>query len=104
MTVTSLGRKIFPLLLVAALTAPWGASAEPRRETRPRAAAASPAPFELLSRLWSALTSVWAEEGCHIDPNGRCASNQGSGLTAPADTGCHIDPNGCAASRMRPVD
>src|ERR1044071_1267522 len=99
MSPTSLRRKIFPLLLACALAAPWTAAAEPRREVRPHTQEAAPAPVAFLGRLWSALTSLWAEEGCNIDPNGRCVPNQGSGLTTPADTVCNIDPDGCAALR-----
>ncbi len=29
----------------------------------------------LLNRFWSALTAIWAEAGCGIDPNGSCGGN-----------------------------
>jgi hypothetical protein len=99
MPVSSPRRKIFPLLLVAALAAPWVASAEPQREERPRASVAAPTPFALLGRLWSALTSVWGETGCRLDPDGRCAPDQGSGLTASTEDGCRPGPKGCGATR-----
>src|SRR5262245_46231178 len=59
-----------------------------------------------LAALWSIVT---AEEGCRMDPNGRCApaplqTDEGcrmdpDGLCAPAqqldtDAGCGMDPNG----------
>lgn len=47
----------------------------------------------LLDQVWSLLTSVWnpstADEGCGMDPDGRCRP-------APQiDEGCGMDPNGC---------
>lgn len=63
----------------------------------------NPAPLRaasLLDRLWSALTGVWAEAGCIIDPNGGC----GASPAAPGtDEGCIIDPHGgCAAVLIEP--
>jgi hypothetical protein len=46
-------------------------------------------PASFLGRAWSFLTALWAKEGCHIDPNGRCRI-----VTPQSDTGCNIDPNG----------
>jgi hypothetical protein len=100
MPLPSLCRKISPLLLVALVAVPAASSAVPRREARPRTAAAAPPPFALLERLWNSLTSLWAEEGCRIDPDGRCVPNQGSGLTVPTNTGCQSDPDGCSAVQV----
>ncbi|MBW8875930.1 MAG: hypothetical protein JF614_13270 [Acidobacteria bacterium] len=57
---------------------------------------AQPAPASLLSRAWSLLTILWGEEGCHIDPNGRCVTAPAPTHAVPAltDTGCNVDPNG----------
>lgn len=63
----SFSRKVLLLLLLALLAAPL-ASADPFRP----ATAVSAAPPDLLGRLWSLLTAVWSETGCHIDPDGRC--------------------------------
>jgi hypothetical protein len=42
-----------------------------------------------LSQVWTLLTTIWDEEGCGMDPNGRC-------IPAPQpDAGCGMDPNGC---------
>ena len=38
--------------------------------------------------LWRFLGSLWGEEGCHLDPNGRCLP------AAQVDAGCHLDPDG----------
>jgi hypothetical protein len=75
-------RFVFVLVLALLLTAPpsWAGSPGSRH--------AAP---DVLTRLWSLLTGVWADAGCIIDPNG-CSSQQ-----APAiDAGCAIDPHGCS--------
>ena len=81
---SSLRRKIAVLLLAAFLLTPWMAAAEPRPGEHQRAAGAT---WGLLARLWSALTAAWVDEGCTIDPFGRCGSDS-------LDGGCTIDPNG----------
>jgi hypothetical protein len=62
----------------------------------------------LFDRFWRFVTSIWSEEGCSIDPSGRCkeasatrpegCSIDPDGVCAPApilrDEGCGIDPNG----------
>jgi hypothetical protein len=82
------------LLLATLLTASWAAAAGPQVKTRAQAPAA--APLSLLSRAWSLLASLWAEEGCNLDPNGRYLT--GPVQVAPprvdSDTGCHLDPDG----------
>jgi hypothetical protein len=87
------------LVLGLALSLPGPATASPHREPARREAARRP-PLDLSGRLWSFLTSFWAEEGCDIDPNGRCAATRStSGVTGQTDTGCDIDPNGrCTAA------
>lgn len=52
----------------------------------------SAAPPALLDQARSFLTPVWSEEGCMIDPSGKCAPR--------TDEGCHIDPSGgCLSER-----
>lgn len=78
------GRRIAVAFLLAVfLVAPW-AAAEPRDDR----GAASP---HLFAQLWSWLSALWSDEGCMLDPNGRCG-----GAPAPTDldAGCIIDPNG----------
>jgi hypothetical protein len=101
----SLGRRIAVLFLLAVfLGAPW-AAAEPRVDR----AAASP---QLLVQLWSWLNALWGEEGCMLDPSGRCGKTSApshldigcgidtdgrcGGAPAPShlDVGCMLDPNG----------
>lgn len=103
-----LRRTTFVLLLSSLLTAPLASAAV--RQAQPKAATS--APSELLSRAWSLLTSLWGEEGCNVDPDGRyvtkpvqlapphldtgCTGDpDGRCVNTPhLDTGCHIDPNG----------
>ncbi|HZF10034.1 MAG TPA: hypothetical protein VFE33_14690 [Thermoanaerobaculia bacterium] len=88
MACPALRRSTLLLLLCAALATPWAATAAPRN-LRP-APTAAPAP---LSRFWSFLQSLWGEEGCRMDPDGRCKT----AATQPApntDTGCRMDPDG----------
>ena len=80
----SFGRRIAVLfLLVILLVSPW-AAAEPR-DSREEA---SP---HLLAQLWSWLSGLWGDEGCMIDPSGRCG---GAPVPAQVDEGCMIDPDG----------
>jgi hypothetical protein len=78
-------RKVVVLVLFAILALPWVSAAGPRQEdVRPAA--------NFFEQAWSFLTSLWSEEGCHIDPNGDCAPE-----IRPMDDndeGCRIDPNG----------
>ncbi|HEX7185885.1 MAG TPA: hypothetical protein VF756_28935 [Thermoanaerobaculia bacterium] len=72
-------RRLAVLVLSLALVAPGGASAAVTGPEPSREPAAS---------FWGWLTALWAENGCHLDPDG-CAGAQG-------DNGCRADPNGCA--------
>jgi hypothetical protein len=90
MTTPSLRRNALLLLCAAVLAAPWPAAASPRK---PRVApAASPSSFDFVSRSWAFLQSFWSEEGCRLDPDGRCLT--GPAPRAHTDTGCRLDPNG----------
>ncbi|HVG06906.1 MAG TPA: hypothetical protein VNM67_04315 [Thermoanaerobaculia bacterium] len=89
MRTTSFHLKVVLLLLLLVLAAPWASAAGPGQDGA-RPASAADSPLVLLGRFWDFLRSAWSEEGCHIDPDGRC-------VPAPrpqADTGCHIDPSG----------
>jgi hypothetical protein len=97
-------RRLAPLALTLSLAATAMAAQQPAAgpgHSAPQAATSS-----LLS-LWSGwLTRLWAEEGCVIDPNGRCAkaprthagcilAPNGRCATGPrTDAGCIIDPDG----------
>jgi hypothetical protein len=45
----------------------------------------------VLASLWSWLVQLWSENGCGLDPWGRCT-------TASTDNGCAIDPGGRCTS------
>jgi hypothetical protein len=77
-----------PFLLRAAPAAP--------RKSHPRQAiqAIAPAPLDLLGRSWSFLKGLWSEEGCRIDPDGRCLTGAPQAPQPRTDTGCMIDPSG----------
>jgi hypothetical protein len=46
----------------------------------------------LFDQAWEFLTRIWADNGCGLDPDGRCIPAPKA--TAEADNGCGIDPNG----------
>jgi hypothetical protein len=103
MSSRSLRRRALPLLLCAGLLTSWASAATAQK---PRAAqAAAPAASSLLDRAWRLLQSLWGEEGCRIDPDGRCATGA---TPAPrpgsaTDTGCRIDPDGHCATGTTPA-
>jgi hypothetical protein len=99
MASSSFGSKIVLLLLLCVLTLPWMLNAEPRGRAGQQPPVVSSG---LLGQLWSTLLTIWGEEGCRIDPFGRCA-DQGT-PEEPADRvdeGCMIDPygGGCRDNR-----
>ena len=75
------------LILALTLSGVWAAS-PPAQSKRP-AKVAEVAPASLLSRAWSLLTALWGEEGCNVDPNGRCVPAPAPTHAVPtlADTG-----------------
>lgn len=98
MASSSLRHKIAVLLLGAVLAAPWVSAAAPQAQPAPRTAGGFGA---VLGRLWSTLTSLWGDEGCSLDPYGRCAGAGGSAASSGAtlDNGCSPDPYGrCTGS------
>jgi hypothetical protein len=77
-------RKIVLVLVLSLLIAPWASAAGTKTEISES--------FEsglqgLLIEAWSFVSDLWGDEGCHIDPDGRCNR-------AEVDEGCHIDPSG----------
>lgn len=92
MTLSSFRRKIVVLLVAGALVAPWALAEEPRHP------GPDLTPINFLSRLWSAaLTALWGENGCSIDPDGRCIPGPGDGASGSGttgDNGCSVDPSG----------
>lgn len=48
--------------------------------------------IETLRDWWAVLIAIWGEEGCRIDPYGRCAA-----AAEPSEAGCRLDPYGRCA-------
>lgn len=100
MSRSSFRRRIPAVVLGLTLAAHWAMASE----TQSRPTGSSPArPAEisaqaslnLFSKIWSLLTSMWNKNGCRVDPNGICVSQQGNtDITVGADNGCSGDPNG----------
>ncbi|HXU32348.1 MAG TPA: hypothetical protein VN851_17415 [Thermoanaerobaculia bacterium] len=44
-----------------------------------------------LTRLHGALSALWAQNGCGLDPNGLCGN---VAAPVPRDNGCGLDPSG----------
>jgi len=88
----ALSRSLAVFLLGAALLAPAVSAAPPRSHPAPlRSGFLEEGPLDLLARLWASFSSLWGENGCSIDPNGRCAS---APVRPSGDAGCSLDPSG----------
>src|SRR6266849_7062028 len=83
------------LLTLSLLAVPALAAGPAAHRARPAEAAEQLFQASFLGRAWNLLAALWAKEGCHIDPNGRCAPGPTvvPPVTAQGDTGCNIDPN-----------
>ncbi len=93
MTRSSLSRILVTALLVLATAVPSVLAGEPG--SYPNRGAAGFSLVDLLGRAWGGLVSLWMENGCGLDPDGRCAAGQsGMGLVPAQDNGCGIDPSG----------
>jgi hypothetical protein len=92
MPLPTLRRKITALAIAAALTVPWASAAAP--SARQQAAG-----LGLLQQIWSALTDfldigATPDDGCRMDPDGRCAATAAGTASMTLDDGCRMDPNG----------
>jgi len=81
----------FLLLVLFVLPAALQA-AEPRRDAAPVRNSAAQSSWVVLVQVWSFLTGVPLDNGCWIDPSGRCLAGQNA--VATVDNGCRADPNG----------
>jgi len=99
MTRSAFSRILLTTLLVLATAVPSVLAGEPG--SYPNRGAAGVSLVDLLGRAWGGLVSLWIENGCIIDPDGRCAAGQSEmGLDPAQDNGCGIDPSGgCAAGQ-----
>jgi hypothetical protein len=97
---SSLIRKIAALLLLGALlSAPWATAAGPRVPAEPRASGSGLG--DLFFQAWSAFAALWGDEGCTLDPNGRCRGAAAVPVrpTGSLDNGCTLDPDGGCLGR-----
>lgn len=79
------------LVLILLLATPVVQAAEPGARKSPASGVAT-----LFAQAWDLLTRVWADNGCGLDPDGRCIPEQKA--TTEADNGCRIDPDGRCAN------
>lgn len=97
------------LVLSLILGASAGRAAESRARVAQREEPGTAQSFNLVQQVRAYLVALWGDEGCRIDPWGRCVADQSAeappatGATssvqaADADEGCIIDPWGCAAT------
>lgn len=84
------------LLLALVLLWPWPMAAEAAGEAS-TAWSLPLDPWAFAARLWAFLVSSATEEGCSVDPNGRCAGGVEGGETESLDNGCSVDPDGRCA-------
>lgn len=98
MSGTKFRRKAVLLLFAALLAISAAAFAEPSRATPARGE--TRATLDLAGRFWHWLTGLWAEEGCILDPDGRCTPGprDGASSTNHGNAGCILDPNGICGS------
>ena len=91
MSRSRLSRKISALCLALVLCASWSLAAAARQGSMPMRAGSPAASWSALTHFWRSLTSLWAEAGCSLDPDGRCFTGSSQLNT---DNGCSADPNG----------
>lgn len=48
---------------------------------------------DLFARGWAFLLALWAEEGCSLDPHGRCGISNAP-VPILSEAGCEVDPHG----------
>jgi hypothetical protein len=91
-----LSKAVLLLGLILLLVVPAAQAAEPRTSANPLGVTLGLVAWDVAAQAWDLLTSVWANNGCLIDPSGLCLPNQE--VTVEADNGCRIDPDGRCAS------
>lgn len=93
-------RRFVVLAVVLTVPTPCALAAETR--VRPGVRGAHRTAEHFLSGLWAQLTSLWAKNGAHADPNGITTSAEGEngphadpyGQTTSGENGAHADPDG----------
>ncbi len=95
----TLSRILIATFLLIVLTVPLAQAAGPTL-SRTRSTAGFFSLTDLLGRAWGGFVGFWLDNGCGLDPSGRCTAGPST------DNGCGIDPSGrCATSTSmsRPV-
>ena len=96
---SSFRRNIAVVVLLLAFAAPcvWASEVRTRSESNTvrHADSSSQAGWVSFSRIWSLLVHAWSKNGCSIDPDGLCKTQQRSAdITMSSDNGCSLDPDG----------
>jgi len=100
MPARTLRTRLVLLVLTVLLILPWPVRALPGPEgAGRRIATTSPAPWQLLSQAWGFVVSLWEEGGCILDPSGLSTS---APTVAPTEEGCGLDPDGRCANTATP--
>jgi hypothetical protein len=86
--------RCFAVLLLVLLFLPAVLqAAEPRRDAEPlRSGSSARIAWAVLAQVWSFLTGAQSDNGCRLDPDGRCQAGQSAPVTT--DNGCRLDPSG----------
>ena len=86
--------RCFAVLLLVLLFLPAVLrAAESQRDAEPlRSGSSAHIGWDVLAQVWSFLTGAKSDNGCRLDPNGRCQAGESAPVTT--DNGCRIEPNG----------
>lgn len=80
------------LVLVLLVAVPSIQAAGPEENVRfSESGSTSLVSWGFLGDLWNVFVGAWANNGCELDPDGRCAPRHSK---ANADNGCEVDPSG----------
>jgi hypothetical protein len=92
----SVSRLLLIVALGLVLMVPSAAIAGPAR-VLPAAQDSFLSPGDVLTQVWSLVSSLWEKAGCKIDPNGLCVAIPSPTFTSQpfdGEAGCKIDPSG----------
>jgi hypothetical protein len=89
-------RRIATLALCLILAASGPLAGKPQAGVTPKPAPSRliTIPSDFFSPLWSRLLSLWSQNGCSVDPYGRCLPSPVPAPPVHTEGGCRIDPYG----------
>jgi hypothetical protein len=93
---TFLPRAVVLLILILLLAVPTAQAADWASTSSAFSVPSGLVAWDVVSQAWNLLTRVWAENGCILEPDGRCLP--GPSASAETDNGCRADPNGRCGS------